>query len=578
MKRASMLMLGMAAAVACFGLSAASTQAGVRVKSEPLRPSLQAQSETLRLQWQAAPGATSTAGLRLPPMPASRIEAMQQANQSARGAPLLVGVERDLRGEAASHSVATWEVVPGGWVAQMEVVSSGAAALRVAVVAAGLPEGSFLRYANLAGSEEVLGADLAQMREQVDELGRYWTATTSGDRQLLQWFVPATHTGAFVVPPPQVAGIAHLFVDPMQPDAPRKALGNALACNRDVACYVEELGPGFVAAKNAVAHYTFQGCTGLAVCMCTGTLLADHDPSTQHAWFYTAGHCIDSQARANTLETFWNYEAPTCGVIDAGLNHRVGGGADVVARADWEDAVLLKLRGNLPDGVHFAGWDSRPLVPGTPILAIHHPRGDARKVTFGTFTGHESNVAFGGYTYRSTATVHWTQGTLEGASSGSGAFTRDGEDYYFRGSAMEGTELGCQGGVAYYGPLELTAVTFQPFLGSAAAGATRDYTGQWYNANQARRGLSLFRLSGGGLFSLWFRYDSQNRPQWYQLEDIWTGPDRLGGRVARFTQNSGTPTFTGTYTLVFNSATTATFSYNNVDGDSGTVSLTKGTP
>src|SRR5690606_33394219 len=111
---------------------------------------------------------------------------------------------------------------------------------------------------------------------------------------------------------------------------------------------------------------------------------------------------------------------------------------------------------SLPEGVHFAGWDSRPLAPGAEILAIHHPRGDNRKVSFGTFTGHESNVELGNLFFSSTATVIWNQGTLEGASSGSGAFTREGEEYYFRGSAMDGTETGCQGGVAYYGPFELT--------------------------------------------------------------------------------------------------------------------------
>ena len=65
---------------------------------------------------------------------------------------------------------------------------------------------------------------------------------------------------------------------------------------------------------------------------------------------------------------------------------------------------------------------------------------------------------------------------------------------------------------------------------------------------------------------------------WYQLEDVWIGPDRLGGRVARFTQNSASPTFTGTYTLVFHSATSATFTYSNVDGESQSISLSKGTP
>lgn len=561
-------------------------QPDMRVGSESYRAELHAKHAPAE-RWTGVTAAIAVpaAQFSLLPLPAERIDAVKRGNAMAENKRLRIGIERDLGSEIAAWdpSAVSWKQVPGGWQAGIEVVVPGAAAVRVAVAVDALPDGAWLRYeGDVAGQLE--GADVERMRSEVDAQGRFWTATTSGERQRLEWFVP-DHAAMAAMPAPGIAGVSHLIVDPHDQGFELKALGDSGSCNIDVVCRTGSLGNLFVQAKNAVAHMVFQDGGSY---VCTGTLLNDADASTQRKWFYSAHHCIGTQSVANTLETYWFYETPTCGVDNRGQNIRVTGGADRRHSSSSTDALLLELRGTLPSGVGFAGWDASALNANEQITAIHHPSGDIKKVTFGRYLRTQSGVNIGGQSITSSWRTTWTQGTTEGGSSGSGVFTFDSSSYYLRGGLIGGAaSCGNSGGSEasgnydYYSRFDQVFPSIQQFLtgtGGGSNGATRDYTGQWFNANQARRGLSLFRLNAGGLFALWFRYDNQNRPQWYQLEDVWTGQDRLGGRVARFSQNSTTPTFTGTYTLVFHSATSATFTYTGVDGDSGSISMSKGTP
>jgi lysyl endopeptidase len=564
----------------------AAADSGLRVGAEPYRPELDPMA-AMPKRWQSAGvGAPpASARMHLLPLGPDRVDAIRAANAQAGTKRLRIGVERDPGSEVANFDAGNlaWQPVPGGWLASVEVVVPDAAAVRVAVPVDGLPEGAWLRFGgDVAG--QASGADIEEMRAATDALGRFWTATTSGGRQHLLWFVPGD-ADITTVPVPRVAGVAHLLVDPHEPDVVAKALGASGSCNIDVVCRTGPLGNLFVQAKNSVAHMVFQDG---GTYVCTGTLLNDTDNATQRKWFYSARHCIASQSVANTLETYWFYETPTCNVNNAGQNIRVTGGADLRYATADTDALLLELRGTLPNGVTFAGWDSNALQANAEVTAIHHPAGDIKKVSFGRYLREQANVNLGGSTITSSWRVTWNEGTTEGGSSGSGLFTRDSNSYYLRGGLIGGA-ASCgnsgapenSGNYDYYSRFDHVFPDIRQYLAPASGGtpgATRDYTGQWYNANQARRGLSLFRLNNGGLFSLWFRYDAQNRPTWYQLEDIWTGPDRMGGRVARFSGNSSAPVFTGTYTLVFNSATSATFTYTNVDGSSGTINLTRGTP
>ena len=75
-------------------------------------------------------------------------------------------------------------------------------------------------------------------------------------------------------------------------------------------------------------------------------------------------------------------------------------------------------------------------MPGTNIFSIHHPSGDLTKFSAGTLAGYgqycddvdnfdRCRAPQGSY-----MRVHWTQGTTEGGSSGSGLYTADATGAY----------------------------------------------------------------------------------------------------------------------------------------------------
>lgn len=564
-----------------------------KVAAEPLNPDLHAKVQPAQWQMPALVSAPA-AQWRLLALPVERVDAVKRSNARTEHKRLQIGIERDLASETDTWSPAelVWNAVPEGQVAHLDVSAPGAEALRVAIAVASLPDGARLRYAGSLAENEVYGVDAIDMRAQADDLGRFWTVATSGERQRLEWFVPAAANAEAIMP--RIAGVSHLIVDPRHGDMQQKALGASGTCNIDVACRAGSLGAPFQQAKNSVAHMVFQDGGSF---ICTGTLLNDLDQATQRKWFYTAHHCFSSQGVANTLTTFWNRETATCNVNSLGANTAVGGGAQIHYTQSSTDAMLLELRGNLPNTATFAGWDASALAPNTAITAIHHPSGDIKKVSFGRFLRTQANVVIAGQNVTSALRVTWDQGTTEGGSSGSGLFTHDANSYYLRGGLFGGAaSCGNSGGSEAAGNFDVYSrfdqvfPSIQQFIASTGGGsnngATRDYTGQWHNASEGGRGLSLFRLSGGGLFGLWFVYDSQGRASWYQLEDIWTGTDVLSGRVVRWTGPAWGPAYnpanrsfvqTGTYTLTFTSATAANFSYN-VDGVNRTISLVKATP
>src|SRR5690606_26050022 len=114
---------------------------------EALRAELQAKVSAERWTAAAALSINPDSRIELLRRPEERIEAVKRANAQPGTKRLRVGIERDLGSEVASGSASAlaWRPVDGGWQASVEVQAPGAAALRVAVDVAGLPDGAWLR-------------------------------------------------------------------------------------------------------------------------------------------------------------------------------------------------------------------------------------------------------------------------------------------------------------------------------------------------------------------------------------------------------------------------------------------------
>lgn len=520
------------------------------------------------------------ATLRFQTLDAARVVAMQRHNVARDGKRLQIGIGRNVGDEADTLLPAdlAWRPVAGGRVLHFDVTSPDAAALRIGLDLRGLPDGAELRVASAAGGT-VEFVDAAAMRSGVDGNGVYWTPVTDGEAQRLELFLPDAAAGFR----PVVRAASHLLASPLRPLNLAKALGDSGVCNIDVACLTSTLGQPFINAKNAVARMVFTTADGTFTC--TGTLLNDAVPSTQVPYFFSAAHCISLQSEASTLTTFWNYEAPTCGAISAGTNTQLTGGADLLFATLASDALLMRLRTTPPAGAFFAGWNAATLTPSTPVIAIHHPQGDIKKVSRGTHSGFSSNVQFppDPQVVTSAARSSWAEGTTEGGSSGSGLFTLSGSDYQLRGglygggAACENTgQSEAAGNVDFYSRFDQVYPSLQPWLGTAI-GPTRDYTGAWFFPSEPGWGLTVFNFPGQ-MFALFFVYDTAGRPAWYRMQGSWTGPDQITSGLDRPSApawnnsfNAGAITYTrvGTATLTFTSASSATLSFND-----GTVNRT----
>jgi len=416
----------------------------------------QVAGEASRTPVQAAPTwklarfpALSAAHQRYREMPLERLVDLERRNASPRIKATQIGIARTLSRDGIARTTPALRWIPlasGGWVARLQVGSPDAMGLRVGLQVKGLHPHLEFRFAGTDDPGRVIAMVTAGDAQRIaDTRGQYWTPATDGASQIIEIYRPA-HVGASQARL-QAPEVSHLLASSASGFKILKSLGDAGACNIDVACKVDSLGAAFVQAKNAVAHMVFNAYKTdgslHGTYICTGTLLNDTSPATQVPWFYTADHCfrggadgIPAQDRskvANSLTTYWAYENSSCGTVNGSKTNALPGGADVMFYDANVDALLLRLKNPPPANATFAGWDASTLAPNAEVVAIHHPSGDAKKYSRGQHLTDR---------YPQQFTVGWLEGTTEGGSSGSGLFTRYVDNSYrLRGGLYGGDAL-----------------------------------------------------------------------------------------------------------------------------------------
>ena len=403
--------------------------AAPRVSSEPARTPAAA---AIAKQWRAnAFPSARVSRMQYRELPAARILQVQKHNATRNMKPTQIGVARSALDEVASPVLPAlnWVAVAnGGAVARLEVTSPLALGIRVGLSVGMLDPRAELRFSGSSDASRIVAVMSGrEIQELTDRQGVFWTPATDGQKQHIEVYVPAG------VPYQrtrlQTPRLSHLLTNSTRDFKMLEKIGESGSCNVDTACRVDELGAGFVSAKNAVAHMLFT--VGSASYICTGTLLNDTVTTSQIPWFYSANHCIENQTVASTLNTYWKYEASACnsGTVVAGGRVQLTGGADYLYSDANTDGLLLRLRNAPPAGSTFAGWDANVLPASSNITGIHHPAGDAKKVSSGQRTGLDAD----------NIEVGWLSGTTEGGSSGSGLFTASAGSYHLRGGLYGGS-------------------------------------------------------------------------------------------------------------------------------------------
>ena len=407
----------------------------------------------------AGPAAKATAGngllapnaasyrIALPePTAAERASlAVRNAPSSMRGekasklkGPLALAFPRDVPATSRSIPLATlaWQTLSdGSHAARIDVVSPGAAALRVALQVPSLDPGVTLRFTGNGSLARVFGpvpADAAA--SDTKRFGRFWTPVLDGDVATVELHVQAgVRIPAAVL---DVAGVSHQVVAPSSLDKMSAKdvhdIGTAGSCNIDVACVTPQ-SPAFADSRKAVAAIEFTQDDGFTY-LCTGTLLNDSVASNT-PYFFSANHCLDGATAARTLNTFWFFDAVACGSKSVPSFVQQASGATMLARsADW-DWSLVRLNAAPPAGVKFSAWRAEPMPSFPTVSVLHHPEGDLKKWSGGKALGYRPYSDGSSF-----AQVQYDQGTTEPGSSGAGLLTYfdQGGYYEVRGGLWRG--------------------------------------------------------------------------------------------------------------------------------------------
>ena len=198
---------------------------------------------------------------------------------------------------------------------------------------------------------------------------------------------------------------------------------DAADCHLDATCY-----PEWSSSATGVALIVIETSEGGSR-GCSGTLLNNRRQDLT-PYFLTAAHCVQTEEEARSVIAHWSYQTQTCNgdlpdfqsvpiTEGASLLSTLGGGG----RNPDGDMTLLQLEGDLPDGIVFQGWDADPQPFGAQVTGIHHPGSDDwgffKRIAFGQIIP-DPGIGTSDDVY---AIVRYTQGLIEGGSSGSALFS-----------------------------------------------------------------------------------------------------------------------------------------------------------
>lgn len=385
----------------------------------------------------------------------------------------LIGFPRAVEATASSADMRQqlqWRTTAtGAHVAAVSFTSDGAEGLRLGLLVGTLPGHAVIRVYSQSDATTVFqtsGQEVLQRiqanREAGDtsEDGRTWWTPEFGSSEVtLEVELPVGVDPATLQV--SVPRVSHIFKSLELPqagegsDVLQTKINESGSCTLDAVCKTD-----YAQQSNAVARMVFT--EGGSSYLCTGTLLND-TASSKTPYFLTANHCISTQTTASSLQTDWFYRSPACNsrTLSSSTTKRVGGAALLYA-SSTTDTSFMRLNEAPPSGAVFAGWNASSSIVTTnsPIMGLHHPQGDLLKFSQGTITGYATCTApqaDGTFSCSSTTvsngkffTTNFTDGVVEGGSSGSALFTRDGK--YVVGTLFGGTSACLADGSRKSGP------------------------------------------------------------------------------------------------------------------------------
>lgn len=326
------------------------------------------------------------------------------AQSNELGKAQSIGVTRELQPPLHVSTDSVAFNVDFGRVYLLGVISEGAKSIRIRLAQMRLPDGARIFVYPMQDKDEFYGA-FGKSSSLADET--FWSPPVQGDAIVVELFIPngeeKSSNDYF-----QISKVAHSFAGIGQ-----SFLNPALPCHNEV-------GPGYASLAAAVGYLEFineSGCNG-GVCICTGTLLNTASDSFS-PYLLTANHCISTQAAAQSLRVYWNYNTGDSPPFGTPFTD----GAELFSTSPLSDFTFVRLTGAVTGGLTYSGWEGGNAPPANSVVAgIHHPMGSHKRVNFGFTTGVGSNCPGPPYICENFVSVTWSSGLTEGGSSGSGLF------------------------------------------------------------------------------------------------------------------------------------------------------------
>lgn len=240
-----------------------------------------------------------------------------------------------------------------------------------------------------------------------DENPEFATGLIPGEKLILEYNSPVLLPDPKIEISSVIHGYKNFFL-----------FGDSGPCNNNVNC---PEGLDWVNQTNSVAMIVLAGGTR----WCSGAMI-NNSCEDGTPYFLTANHCLTGPGVSNWM-FYFNYQSPSCANIDGPTNQIVSG-ASLIATSASSDFALLELdnRPPLAYNVFYSGW-SNINVSTDSAVAIHHPSGDIKKISFSNQNTEStdylsSNIDTNETHWRIPA---WDDGTTEGGSSGSPLFNTE---------------------------------------------------------------------------------------------------------------------------------------------------------
>ncbi len=343
--------------------------------------------------------------VEMPALDIATLMAEDEINMATKIGPYKFG--ENINVELNMNNCGNWENLKKGRLWRVGIKSISSFSLNFIFNDFHIPEGATVHFYN---------------EDRTHVLGPYTSAENRDDNGFATFPIPGELVYAEYYEPFIVAGEGNISFETVTHayrnlfayyDSSRGGIGGSGACNNNINCPV---GDNWQDDKRSVAIIIVGGSGS-----CTGALV-NNTAEDGTPYFLTANHCLGS----NTNNWSFKFDFESTGCSNAGAPNLTSGfitsGATLRASNSASDFGLLELNSTPPanHNVYYAGWDNSGTQP-TNQIAIHHPSGDIKKISF------DNDAATNG-NYGGAACWHigdWEDGTTEPGSSGSPLFDQN---------------------------------------------------------------------------------------------------------------------------------------------------------